>query len=389
VQNDSIDAAVIAIGESQFGGLLPPAIPLATRDYQVQPGQTLCSVGCAGGAWSTGWKGHALDYAGDDLRFVPAPASGRSGSALFDAEGERIVGVVRARTLDNGQGIAVSVQSLYGQLCRAAAERQVQCGPNGCTAPQYRLLPYRQQQQQQQPSQPKANPWPTMPPPPVVDLGPTNQRLDQLLAMLQAQQQAVPTLPPARGPDPLAQKALDTVEQVRSDVPKLIDERIKPLADKVDRIDGAVKPIEAIKGKLDTLAAKGGLLGKLAERVEGDLADPTTWVKHLVIGICVAAVIAFGVIHLLRTGRGFGADVLDKIAARHPDNQRLQDLASKVDGIEDRIAARLRLGVGTINPVLGEAVTASAALQQLLAKVDDLRTRASQEKSSAGTGAPS
>ena len=107
------DAAIVAVPETAFGGRLPTLIPLAPRDYIVRPGETLASVGCANGAWSTGWKGHALGYDGGDLRFVPTPANGRSGSAIFDAEGRRILGIVRARTGDNAEGIATSLQAIY------------------------------------------------------------------------------------------------------------------------------------------------------------------------------------------------------------------------------------------------------------------------------------
>ncbi|MDD4888289.1 MAG: trypsin-like peptidase domain-containing protein [Phycisphaerae bacterium] len=221
VANDQTDAAVIAVDQSHFGGALPPAIPLAPRDFVVGAGQTLTSVGCAGGAWSTGWKGHALGYDGGDLCFVPAPAMGRSGSALFDAEGERIVGVVRARTLNSRQGIASSVQSLYGQLCRAAAERQVQCGPNGCgpngcPAPQYRLLPYRQEQDDRwrqhlegaRPGQqaPGTNPWPTLPVQPI----PTP--LPQAQGQTPAPPQPSPTQPDKPDPIPGLSARIDGLE---------------------------------------------------------------------------------------------------------------------------------------------------------------------------------
>mgnify|MGYP000872166768 FL=1 len=185
VAEQEADAAIVVVEERQFGGLLPSAVPLAPRDYVVQPRQTLLSSGCAHGAWSTSWKGHALGYRGGDLCFTPPPAQGRSGSALFDAEGKQIVGLVRARTLDDQVGIACSLQVLYEQLGRATAGRQVQCGPNGClppgrsTQPAPRILPYRQEVDQ------TLRTWPTAPP---VDLGPTNARLDAMLSTLQAQQ---------------------------------------------------------------------------------------------------------------------------------------------------------------------------------------------------------
>jgi len=184
------DAAIVALRQSQFGGLLPTVVPLAPRTWAVQPGQTLLSSGCARGAWSTSWKGHALGYRGSDLYFTPAPAQGRSGSALFDAEGRQIVGIVRARTADDQAGIACSLQALYAGLGAAAAARQVQCGPDGCVPP-YRALPYRQKQEFQQWRQQESERWPTMPPAasPPVDLGPVTARLDAITAQMQRDQQ--------------------------------------------------------------------------------------------------------------------------------------------------------------------------------------------------------
>lgn len=203
VEDDRCDAAVIAVDESQFGGLLPRVVPLAPRDYVPRPGDTITSVGCANGAWSTGWKGHVLGDRGGDLRFVPVPANGRSGSALFDAAGEKIVGVIRARTIDNSEGIAVSLEELYRALGNKTAwlpnagtqpPRQsvagesapVQCPGGTCPAPTPYLLPYRYREQfRNQPQQaPQQQVWPTLPAQPAappVDLGSTNQRLDKLL----------------------------------------------------------------------------------------------------------------------------------------------------------------------------------------------------------------
>ena len=87
-----IDAAIVAVDATLFGGRLPAVIPVAPRDTILAPGTTISSVGCARGSWSSGWKGHVLGYQGTDLAFVPAPADGRSGSAVFDAEGKQIVG---------------------------------------------------------------------------------------------------------------------------------------------------------------------------------------------------------------------------------------------------------------------------------------------------------
>ncbi len=156
LRHEGADVAVVAVAESALDGALPPVVPLAPPHWVAEPGQTLHSVGCAGGAWATGWQGHALGYDAADLHFLPAPANGRSGSALFDAAGSRIVGLVRARTTDGPRGIATSVQSIYLALGSppqrdAAAQvslppaTPVQCAGSSCLPRGY-LLPFRQAQ---------------------------------------------------------------------------------------------------------------------------------------------------------------------------------------------------------------------------------------------------
>lgn len=180
---ESVDAALLAIDQRAFAGVLPKAIPIAPRDCVLTPGAALTSAGCAAGSWSTAWKGHVLGYAGDDLRFVPAPANGRSGSAVLDAEGRMIVGLLRARTMDDGEGIASSVQSLYRAFGRPTRAEDVpplvpvQCAGGVCSP--WGARP-------QQPAQP-ASPWTSpLPSSSSVELGPTNERLDRIAELLRA-----------------------------------------------------------------------------------------------------------------------------------------------------------------------------------------------------------
>ena len=65
------DAAIVAVPAAALGGVLPTAVPLAPREESVRPGDTLASVGCANGSWSTGWKGHVLGGEAEELRFIP------------------------------------------------------------------------------------------------------------------------------------------------------------------------------------------------------------------------------------------------------------------------------------------------------------------------------
>jgi len=208
-RNEAADAAIVVLGQAAFGGVLPTAIPLAPRDHVLRPGQPIVSVGCAGGSWSTGFKGHVLGYQGADLLFVPGPANGRSGSAIFDAAGQRIVGLLRARSMDDSRGIATSLQALYGAFsgpsnCKSRIENgqlqvDAQCPGGQCpTVPSqgdvtpWRLLPYRHYQderfrqiERQLPG--PGSTWPTLPPgaaAPPVDLGPLEEKLDRNAEMM-------------------------------------------------------------------------------------------------------------------------------------------------------------------------------------------------------------
>jgi len=164
-----VDVAIVSVPQTSFGGHLPRVIPIAPRGTKLNPGDTITSAGCAKGAWATGWKGHVLGYDDGNLCFTPPPANGRSGSAVCDAKGERIVGLIWGRQ-NSGQsrGFAVSLENLYRTLRftqtagggwahspapawtydspKLAPTEPSQCGPRGCPAPQpnpSQLLPYR------------------------------------------------------------------------------------------------------------------------------------------------------------------------------------------------------------------------------------------------------
>ncbi len=188
VRSPAVDVAVVTLPAAAFGRRPPRAVPIAPRATQLVEGQTLTSVGCARGAWATGWKGHVSGYAGENLCFTPPPADGRSGSALFDEQGTRIVGLIWGRDQREGRGYAVPVQNLYRALnfseTSAGGWRHsplptvsftpAQCGPGGCPAPY--LLPYRRFEERYQNLQDQRigrledremqpqGVWPTLPP---------------------------------------------------------------------------------------------------------------------------------------------------------------------------------------------------------------------------------
>jgi hypothetical protein len=189
-RSDQVDVALVTVPASAFDGRLPRVVPLASSGTRLTEGETVTSVGCANGAWATGWKGHVLGYDGTSVCFTPPPADGRSGSALFDAGGQHIVGLIWGR-LDRGEGrgYAVTVDNLYRALNFAPTASgwvhrplplltvadNAQCGPYGC-APRGYILPYRNYQQQQEYQR--------------------DRQLDQLDRRLELRGQVWPTLPP-------------------------------------------------------------------------------------------------------------------------------------------------------------------------------------------------
>jgi hypothetical protein len=187
------DCAVVLVPAAAFDGVLPPAIPIAGKgDPQPVAGDTIVQVGCAYGTWATAVTGHALGYRGNEILFLPIPARGRSGSALFDAAGTRIVGIVTAQEGDqpgritHGKGTALG--SIWGAFAgdqrfshtvgwRLGGGFRPPCQPGMpcCPTPQQARPAPAWQPQPMQPQQPQeAQPvWPTLPNAGATPVGPT------------------------------------------------------------------------------------------------------------------------------------------------------------------------------------------------------------------------
>lgn len=190
--SEAADAAVIVLYAKHFSGRVPKPIPIAPRDYTLTVGQTIASAGCPGGAWTTGWRGHVLGHNGKDILFTPTPALGRSGSAIFDAGGTQIVGLLWGQANDKSHGTATNTQALYDVFSNA---RKAQCGPNGCPVPNTQrrpILPYGGKLIPWKPQTPQSNQWPTLPPVSVPAPSPSTQvdfssveiRLDNIAGLL-------------------------------------------------------------------------------------------------------------------------------------------------------------------------------------------------------------
>ena len=99
------DVAVVRIANENLGAYRPPVVPLAADDCPIAGGR-VWSIGCGGGRWPTAFEGFVrrLGQASRTVQFVPMPAGGRSGSALFDWSGghPRIVGLIAWRSTPDG-----------------------------------------------------------------------------------------------------------------------------------------------------------------------------------------------------------------------------------------------------------------------------------------------
>lgn len=100
------DCAVGVIPVREFNGAVPKPIPFDPASVPSR-GQTVMSVGCAQGANPTAWLGHVQAVSDWSIDFYPPPHRGRSGSAVFDADGTRILALVTW----NGGGVGVAQQS--------------------------------------------------------------------------------------------------------------------------------------------------------------------------------------------------------------------------------------------------------------------------------------
>ncbi len=300
-RDEQADAAIVALGRGAFGAMLPPAIPVAHRGFLLRPGDAILSVGCAGGSWSTGFRGHVLGYQGMDLHFVPGPANGRSGSAIFDAAGEQIVGVLRARSIDDSRGIATSVQGLYrafgvsgsasGKAPSAAAANSTQCPGGNCPVPPH-LFPYRREMDQRlrklEGQPPQASPWPTLPSPtaaPQVDLHPIEEKLDhnaemmrqglERIAGLLEERVPAPTRPPSASQPPTEapDEAPDLKATVAADV-EAVRRQVHTTQEDNSRLHQAVAGlrglVERAVGDRETLRER---MEARIEKVQAELGD--------------------------------------------------------------------------------------------------------------------
>ena len=114
VDGQNRDLAIVQVRRDQLPHV-PAEIPLAPRGTPLPAGAPVNTLGCPGGSWPLSFRGHITRQPNNrTVEFVPAPLSGRSGSALTDHEGQAIVGVVT--WADDSRGLAQSVDAIYQSL---------------------------------------------------------------------------------------------------------------------------------------------------------------------------------------------------------------------------------------------------------------------------------
>jgi hypothetical protein len=335
-RSQRLDAAVLAVPLRQFGsGPVPPIVPIASRLDPPVVGETVTSVGCALGAWATAWKGHVIGYRGTRVWCRPPAAGGRSGSAVFDEAGTKIVGIIQVRDDQHGATGVMPVHFLYDEFGfqRSPRGQQTQCNP---VPPMDEWFRGRQPRQQPQPGGGGFSgdaPWKSLPPddqapepkqetpprvvvPDPIDMGATNQRLD---AIAQAIRESKPAATPQAQPSQAVLAKLEAIDRAvaegRTDlspVTRQLDD-ISATLDAVAIKTGAVEAqTEAMqKSLLERIGAAlspSALAGGVRDAVKGVLA------KYGLVGGLSATVLAvLAGWWVLRKLRGYADEIAKRI----------------------------------------------------------------------------
>ncbi len=337
-----VDAAVILVRRDAFGGHDPQPMPFAVASPL--PGAEVHSVGCAGGAWATAWRGHVVRYSPDsDMIFQPAPAGGRSGSAICNADGH-IVGLVQARAADNSYGVGIPVERIMRAMRPAVQEslktfvpcsELAQCPGGMCP------VPYAS------PMAPSADPYPglSVQAEPPSALLPWRNQIDKKLEQID-QKLSVPSVPPAALPPmPMPSPIVSGPDPSILDRLGRHDQAIGELQCQVRAIDGKIDANDATsRQRHETLlqALQQGPQATVA-KVKEDFTDNPLRSLLITVGVVVAVFffVTVCVFHLIALWR----QKADATAAANPNNaadQRQAQFLDKLDnfnrGIDQKLA---------------------------------------------------
>jgi hypothetical protein len=379
-----IDMALVEVQRARLAGWAPKPIPLAQPDqWQWYQGQAILSAGCAKGAWPTLWEGNVKGRDGNGhLVFEPIPAQGRSGSAITDDQGTKIVALLFAKDPSGPNakyGYGMTIQTLGRAMASmptvSPRERELilaQCGPGGCLQNQ---RPNRQiqlfgRQEITPPSSP--SPFPTLPQqpdfpaPPSTDVSGIESKLD-ILIELQSRGDEPPfpevEVDPAEIIDQMARDGIaanasriENVERVVIDLGGNLEEVAEDAA-AADSLAGTAANLAGeVAGKTELLeAADLGLAERLAEAASARGLKVTPWLLGLVGGAPLAMLLPIGIAVFLLIRK----DIKDFKESGGKDKLMIQHLAEKVtkttpwgfddaigQGISDRVDSFMRSRYG-------------------------------------------
>jgi hypothetical protein len=280
---DREDVAIISVPLSVFNeGRVPQIYPLAFGS-KLSPGEEIVSHGCANGGWPTMFRGHVLEDNGSVVKFKPPPAGGRSGSAIFDSSGTKIVGLVyeRAQNSDEMWGKAIAPSTIARVLGMTPAvfktQYNTQCPGGVCPQPSA-------------PQMPKFNRnimgkqefvYPQLPPAaPQVQVPDCTERCTNIEKQLLTQKMELDALKAeienfhglndsVAGNAGTVSDIQARIDEVNGDV-TLNKETVEAMLAKLEE---ANKTIAALQGKVDGVPDTSGLEGKITDAVDGKLSD--------------------------------------------------------------------------------------------------------------------
>jgi len=343
-----LDAGLLGVSVAVFGGSPPPQVPLAPSGFQLQPGQTIISVGCSMGSWPTVFRGHVVQMSPEEqaevnpgsFAFTPGPAQGRSGSGVFALYQGRpvLVGILYGQSKTLPRGYATSIDTIrqrWGVVAKTSIV-PVQCENGQCPGviPKvYRGIFGGNQPQPQPPPLPApSNPFPGLPAwgaGPMVDA--------EARARIGSLEQEVASL--RNG-------------QARIDG---IDRDVAGLAEDVDaKVDS-----EELQGKLaEVVEDVGGIRGVIDKVQAGEIEGIRAVVKAVLFsygwwGVGIAGIFGYFIWDLYRKVKTGDPLLIEKL------RDRIHDRAAPV-----REAVRERLD-GLDNP----------AVNRLLARLDSIEAR--------------
>ncbi len=108
----SFDVVTVTIPLGAFTHV-PAAVPFAPDYQSIHKGDTVVTAGCPGADWLSFQVGHIVECTTESaMIFVPQPWPGQSGSAIFDADGEYIIGLIYLYNSELRIGVAVALNAI-------------------------------------------------------------------------------------------------------------------------------------------------------------------------------------------------------------------------------------------------------------------------------------